>query len=156
MELRTDIDMSEEEFEGKPETILFLDAATHLSKFRRSFKFALNLPEKYPNMSVASSFFTDREKISKALEEGVLDYMKERALVFDLHPYLFDLATANMPVSRKAWLLEKLQEMERLRSEGGVAFLEYNSSKDETWKLHIVRRPEPAAIAKLRSWFRRR
>ncbi|MFQ5833249.1 MAG: hypothetical protein ACE5H4_11135 [Candidatus Thorarchaeota archaeon] len=155
VELRTDIDMSEEEFEGKPETILFLDAATHLSKFRRSFKFALNLPEKYPNMSVASSFFTDREKISKALEEGVLDYMKERALVFDLHPHLFDLATAKMPVSRKAWLLEKLQEMERLRSEGGVAFLEYDSSKDETWKLHVVRKPEPAAIAKLRSWFRR-
>lgn len=106
-------------------------------------------------MSVASSFFTDREKISKALEEGVLDYMKERALVFDLHPHLFDLATAKMPVSRKAWLLEKLQEMERLRSEGGVAFLEYDSSKDETWKLHVVRKPEPAAIAKLRSWFRR-
>ncbi|MHA2178829.1 MAG: hypothetical protein ACXAAK_10815 [Candidatus Thorarchaeota archaeon] len=85
------IDISEDHFEGKPETILFLDAATHLSKFNRSFKFALNLPEKYPNMSVAASFFTDREKITKALQEGVLDYMKEQALIFDLHPALFDM-----------------------------------------------------------------
>ncbi|MHA2379253.1 MAG: hypothetical protein ACXADO_06495 [Candidatus Thorarchaeota archaeon] len=156
IEIQTEIDVSQEEFEGKPETVLFLDAATHLSKFTNSFKFALNLPEKYPNMSVAASFFSDREKISKALEEGVLDYMRERALVFDLHPYLFDLGTAKMPVSRKAWLLEKLQEMERLRREGGVAFLEYDSFKDDRWELHVVERPEPAAIAKLRSWFRRR
>ncbi len=155
-EIHTDIEVSQEEFEGKPETLLFLDAATHLSKFTKSFKFALNLPEKYPNMSVAASFFTDREKISNALEEGVLDYMRERALVFDLHPQLFDLATARLPVSRKAWLLEKLQEMERLRREGGVAFLEYDSSKEDRWTLHVVERPEPAAIAKLRSWFQRR
>ncbi|MFW9968491.1 MAG: hypothetical protein ACFFEA_15190, partial [Candidatus Thorarchaeota archaeon] len=151
-----DVDMSDEEFEGKPETILILDAATHLSKFRRSFKFAINLPEKYPNMSVAASFFTDREKISKTLEEGALDYLSERALVFDLHPYLFDLATARMPVSRKAWLLSKLQEMEHLRSKGSVAFLEFDGSEKDLWKLHEVEKPEPAAIAKLRSWFRKR
>ncbi|MBE0525438.1 MAG: hypothetical protein IH631_00745, partial [Candidatus Thorarchaeota archaeon] len=83
-----DIEISEDEFEGKPETLLFLDAATHLSKFNRSFKFALNIPEKFPNMSVAASFFTDREKISTALQEGVLEYMKEKALIFDLHPAL--------------------------------------------------------------------
>jgi hypothetical protein len=156
LEMRTDVEMSEEEFEGKPDTILILDAATHLSKFRRSFKFAMNLPEKYPNMSVAASFFTDREKISKTLQDGALEYLSERALVFDIHPYLFDLATARMPVSRKAWLLSKLQEMELLRSEGGVAFLEFDGSEKDLWKLHEVERPEPAAIAKLRSWFRKR
>ena len=156
LEMRTDVDISDEEFEGKPETILILDAATHLSKFRKSFNFAINLPEKYPNMSVAASFFTDREKISKTLEEGALDYLSERALVFDLHPYLFDLATARMPVSRKAWLLSKLQEMEYLRSKGSVAFLEFDGSEKDLWKLHEVEKPEPAAIAKLRSWFRKR
>ncbi|TFG32420.1 hypothetical protein EU527_10085 [Candidatus Thorarchaeota archaeon] len=147
------VDISEDEYEGKPETILFLDAATHLSKFNRSFKFALNLPEKFPNMSVAASFFTDREKIGPALQDGVLEYMKERALIFDLHPALFDQTTARMPISRKAWLNGQLQEMERIRSEGEVAFLEYTSSQDRCWALHVVEKPESEALAKIRRWF---
>ena len=149
------LDISEDEFEGKPETILFLDAATHLSKFNRSFKFALNIPEKYPNMSVAASFFTDREKISQALQEGVLEYMKEHALIFDLHPALFDMATARMPVSKKAWLNGRLQEMEKIRSDGEVAFLEFSSSEQPDWTLRVVDKPESEALAKIRSWFRR-
>ncbi len=152
---KTTIDISEDHFEGKPETILFLDAATHLSKFNKSFKFALNLPEKYPNMSVAASFFTDREKISQALQEGVLDYVKERALIFDLHPTLFDMVTARMPVSKKAWLNGRLQEMERVRSEGEVAFLQFSSTDTQRWSLHVVKKPESEALAKIRSWFRR-
>jgi len=149
----TDIDISEDEFEGKPETVLFLDAATHLSKFNRSFKFALNIPEKFPNMSVAASFFTDREKISTALQEGVLEYMKERALIFDLHPALFDRATARMPVSRKAWLIGELQKMERIRSGGEVAFLEYVSDADRKWNLRVVEKPEIEALTRIRRWF---
>jgi hypothetical protein len=151
----TEIDIPEDKFEGKPETLLFLDAATHLSKFRESFKFAINLPEKHPNISVAASFFTDREKVSNTLEKGVLDYMSEHALVFDLHPGLFDRATFNMPVSKKAWLLARLQQMEKIRSEGEVAFLEYDHSRTDRWEMHRVERPEPAAITKLKSWFRR-
>ena len=149
------IDMSEDHFEGKPETILFLDAATHLSKFNRSFKFALNLPEKYPNMSVAASFFTDREKISPALQEGVLDYVKEQALIFDLHPALFDMVTARMPVSKKAWLNGRLQDMERIRSEGEVAFLEFSRTDSPQWALRVVEKPELEALARIRSWFKR-
>ncbi len=151
----SELDISEDVFEGKPETILFLDAATHLSKFNRSFKFALNIPEKYPNMSVGASFFTDREKISQALQEGVLEYMKERALIFDLHPALFDMATARMPVSKKAWLNGRLQEMEKVRSDGEVAFLEYSSTDDPKWALRVVEKPESDALMKIRSWFRR-
>jgi hypothetical protein len=146
--------VTEDIYEGKPQTILFLDAATHLSKFNRSFKFALNIPEKYTNMSVAASFFTDRDKITSALQEGVLDYMKERALIFDLHPQLFDLATARMPVSKKAWLNVQLQEMEKVRTDGEVAFLEYSEKDEESWKLHIVEKPESEALARIRSWFR--
>ncbi|MHA1963671.1 MAG: hypothetical protein ACXACG_07805 [Candidatus Thorarchaeota archaeon] len=149
------LEISEDEYEGKPETILFLDAATHLSKFNRSFKFALNIPEKYPNMSVAASFFTDREKISQALQEGVLEYMKERALIFDLHPALFDMTTARMPVSKKAWLNGRLQEMEKIRSDGEVAFLEFSSTDVPNWSLRVVDKPEIEALAKIRSWFRR-
>ena len=152
---KTAIDISEDHFEGKPETILFLDAATHLSKFNQSFKFALNLPEKYPNMSVAASFFTDREKISQALQEGVLDYMKEQALIFDLHPALFDVVTARMPVSKKAWLNGQLQQMERVRSDGEVAFLEFSSTDTPQWTLRVVDKPESEALTKIRSWFRR-
>ncbi len=147
------IDMSEDEFEGKPETILFLDAATHLSKFNRSFNFALNIPEKFPNMSVAASFFTDREKISSALQEGVLEYMKDRALIFDLHPSLFDMATIRMPVSRKAWLNGKLQEMEKIRSGGEVAFLEYCHDETPKWHLRVVEKPEMEALTRIRRWF---
>ncbi|KXH76300.1 MAG: hypothetical protein AM326_07410 [Candidatus Thorarchaeota archaeon SMTZ-45] len=156
-EIATDqhLEISEDEFEGKPETILFLDAATHLSKFNRSFKFALNIPEKYTNMSVAASFFTDREKISQALQEGVLEYMKERALIFDLHPALFDMATSRMPVSKKAWLIGRLQEMERIRSQGEVAFLEFSITDATNWALRVVEKPEMEALVKIRSWFRR-
>ncbi len=149
------LEISKDEFEGKPETILFLDAATHLSKFNRSFKFALNLPEKYTNMSVAASFFTDREKISQALQEGVLEYMRERALIFDLHPALFDMATSRMPVSKKAWLNGRLQEMEKIRSQGEVAFLEFSITDEKKWALRVVEKPEIEALAKIRSWFRR-
>ncbi len=152
---KAEIDISEDAFEGKPETILFLDAASHLSKFSKSFKFALNLPEKYPNMSVAASFFTDREKISQALQEGVLDYVKEQALIFDLHPALFDMVTARMPVSKKAWLNGRLQEMEKIRSDGEVAFLEFSSSGTPQWALRIVDKPESEALIKIRSWFKR-
>ncbi|MFW9769847.1 MAG: hypothetical protein ACFFEM_13575, partial [Candidatus Thorarchaeota archaeon] len=152
----TVVDMSVDTYEGKPETILFLDAATHLSKFTNSFKFALNIPEKYPNMSVAASFFTDREKISQSLQYGVLEYMKEQALIFDLHPELFDLATSRMPVSKKAWLTTQLQEMEKIRSEGEVAFLEYSITAEPSWSLRVVEKPESEALARIRSWFRRR
>ncbi|MFW9806750.1 MAG: hypothetical protein ACFFFK_08485 [Candidatus Thorarchaeota archaeon] len=149
------LEISTDEFEGKPETILVLDAATHLSKFNNSFKFALNLPEKYPNMSVAASFFTDREKISQSLQDGVLEYMKEFALIFDLHPALFDMATSRIPVSKKAWLNGQLQEMEKIRSAGQVAFLEYTSMEKPNWKLRVVEKPESEALAKIRGWFRR-
>ncbi|MHA1907635.1 MAG: hypothetical protein ACW98Y_10110 [Candidatus Thorarchaeota archaeon] len=156
-DITDDIEISEVEFEGKPETILFLDAATHLSKFRRSFKFALGIPEKYPNMSVAASFFTNRDAITKTLQEGVLEYMSERALVFDFHPTLFDIATSRMPISRKAWLQVRLQEMERLRSEGGVAFLEYYSpARPREWNLRVVEKPDISAVRRLRSWLRSR
>lgn len=149
------IDVSDDEFEGKPETILFLDAATHLSKFNNSFKFALDIPDKYPNMSIAASFFTDRERISESLQNGVLEYMQERALIFDLHPLLFDQATIRMPVSKKAWLNGRLQDMERIRSEGEVAFLEYTKHEPIQWHLRVVQKPEMEALARIRSWFRR-
>jgi hypothetical protein len=143
----------EDIFEGKPETLLFLDAATHLSKFKRSFKFALNIPEKYPNVSVAASFFTDRETISPTLEEGILEYMTERALVFDFQPTLFDTATSRMPISRKAWLQGQLQEMERIRSSGEVAFLEYYKPARNKWTLRVVEKPDFGAIRRIRKWF---
>ncbi len=156
-EMVQNIEISDDEFEGKPETVLFLDAATHLSKFRRSFKFALGIPDKYPNVSVAASFFTNRDTISDTLQGGVLEYMSERALVFDLHPQLFDLATSKMPISKKAWLQVRLQEMDRVRTDGNVAFLEYYApEKKQPWVLRIVEKPDLGAIRKLREWFRKR
>ncbi|MHA1480636.1 MAG: hypothetical protein ACTSQZ_04345 [Candidatus Thorarchaeota archaeon] len=154
-EIDSNVDISDEEFEGKPEAVLFLDAATHLSKFRRSFKFALNIPDRYPNLSVAASFFTNREVISETLKNGILEYMSERALVFDFHPTLFDVATSRMPISKKAWLQGQLQEMERIRSEGGVAFLEYYQPAKNSWALREVEKPDIGAVRKLRSWLRR-
>ncbi|MEM2143319.1 MAG: hypothetical protein QXQ81_08690 [Candidatus Thorarchaeota archaeon] len=141
------------DFEGLPKVVLFLDAATHLSKFNRSFKFALNLPERFPNMSVAASFFTERDKISKALEDGVVEYMSERALVFDLHPHLFDDVTGNIPVSLKAWLIGELQKMEQIHSQGGVAFLEYYAPEKRKWTLRVVEKPTPAVVREIRRWF---
>jgi len=153
-EMIKDIEISSDDFEGKPETILFLDAATHLSKFKRSFKFALGIPDKYPNVSVAASFFTSKDKISSILQDGVLEYMSERAFVFDLHPKLFDDVTSKMPISKKAWLQVRFQEMDRIRTEGNVAFLEYYSSAErEKWVLRVVEKPDLGAVRKLREWF---
>ncbi|TFF91129.1 hypothetical protein EU545_05475 [Candidatus Thorarchaeota archaeon] len=155
-EFKADLDISEDEFEGKPETILFIDAATHLSKFNRSFQFALNIPEKYRNMSVAASFYTNRDNISDALTEGVVEYMSERALVFDLHPDLFDLTTSNVPITRKAWLMGRLQEMEKMKDEGGSAFLEYYEPDEHKWKLHILKKPEKGVLGEIMGWLRRK
>ncbi|NWF95488.1 MAG: hypothetical protein HXY34_05060 [Candidatus Thorarchaeota archaeon] len=156
VELSTDVEMSSQEFEGKPETVLFLDAATHLSKFNRSFKFSLKIPERHPNMSVAASFFTQREKISQALRDAVVEYMSDRALVFDLHPDLFDAVTANIPISTKAWLMGQLQEMERIHAAGGVAFLEYYAPQKNKWTLRSVDKPDPKVIREIRGWFRKK
>ena len=153
LELEQQIEMAEDEFEGKPETVFFLDAATHLSKFKRSFRFAVNIPDKYPNLSVAASFYTNRDNFSDTLKNGILEYMSERALVFDLHPALFDAATCSIPISRKAWLQTRLQEMEKLRSEGGVAFLEYYSQTTPKWTLRVVEKPDIGAIKRIRKWF---
>jgi hypothetical protein len=153
LKLEQEVEMVEDEFEGKPETVFFLDAATHLSKFKRSFKFALNIPEKYPNLVVAASFYTNRENFSETLKNGILEYMSDRALVFDLHPSLFDAATYNIPISRKAWLQTRLQEMEKLRSEGGVAFLEYYAQTNPKWALRVVEKPDIGAIKRIRKWF---
>ncbi|MFW9918590.1 MAG: hypothetical protein ACFFED_03255 [Candidatus Thorarchaeota archaeon] len=153
-EMVKNIEISDDEFEGKPETVLFLDAATHLSKFQRSFKFALGIPDKYPNVSVAASFFTNKDKITDTLQNGVIEYMSERALVFDLHPTLFDIATSKMPISKKAWLQVRLQEMDRVRTEGNVAFLEYYApEKKQQWNLRIVEKPDLSAVRKIREWF---
>ncbi|TXT55924.1 MAG: hypothetical protein BAJATHORv1_30307 [Candidatus Thorarchaeota archaeon] len=154
-EMETDIEMTEADYDGKPETILFLDAATHLSKFVRSFKFALGLPDRYPNLSVSASFYTDKENISDSLEEGVLEYMKERALVFDLHPEIFDDVTARLPITRKAWLMGRLQLMEQIRNEGELAVLEYYPSEYPKWSLRRVDKPESKVVREIRSWFRR-
>ncbi|MHA1771599.1 MAG: hypothetical protein ACTSYL_05310 [Candidatus Thorarchaeota archaeon] len=154
--LRPEIDISEQEYEGKPETILFLDAATHLSKFTRSFNFALGIPDRYPNITVSASFFTDIDPISDTLRRGVIEYMSDRALVFDMHPHLFDDVTANIPITRKAWLLDRLQELERARRGGGVGFLEYYASAKELWKLHLVEKPEKGIIGEIRGWFHRK
>ncbi len=153
---RPAIEVSTDEFEGKPETIIFLDAATHLSKFSRSFEFALGIPDRFPNISIAASFFTDRETISDTLRRGVTEYMKDRALVFDLHPHLFDEVTANIPITRKAWLLARLQELERVRREGGVGFLEYYEADKDLWKLHLVEKPETGILGEVRGWFKRK
>jgi hypothetical protein len=58
-----------------------------------------------------------------------------------------------MPVSRKAWLNGKLQEMERIRSEGEVAFLEYVGDDKTKWNLRVVEKPETQALARIRRWF---
>ena len=95
------------------------------------------------------------EKISKSLQEGILEYMSERALVFDFHPMLFDAATSRIPISKKAWLQGKLQEMEKLRSEGGVALLEYSKSAKDQWALRVVEKPDIEVVRKIRGWLRR-
>ncbi|MHA2178828.1 MAG: hypothetical protein ACXAAK_10810 [Candidatus Thorarchaeota archaeon] len=45
--------------------------------------------------------------------------------------------------------------MEKIRSKGEVAFLEYSSTDTPQWALRIVDKPESEALTKIRSWFRR-
>ncbi|MGY5876818.1 MAG: hypothetical protein RTU30_13800 [Candidatus Thorarchaeota archaeon] len=126
------------EFEGKPRTSIFIDAATHLSKFRRSFRFALGIPDTYPNISLAASFFTNKENLSKTLAEGVIEYASERAVLFDLHPNLFDLITSRTPVSEKAWLQGQLKEIERNRRDGNLSFLDFMIGRTSPWMCHTI------------------
>jgi hypothetical protein len=123
------------EFEGKPKIALFLDSATHLSKFNKSFKFALKLPEKYPNISVVAGFYTSRESSNNTLQQGVIEFIDEHAYVFDLHPNLFDIVTSNIPISEKARLHGHLQEMSKIREDSELAFLEFIKERERNWRL---------------------
>ncbi len=142
-------------FDGLPQIVMFLDEATHLSKFSRSFNFAIDLPERYPNISVAASFFTETDQTRPHLREGVIKYLSERALVFDLHPHLFDEVTGNIPVSVKAWLIGELQKMEQIHTSGRIAFLEYYSKDIKKWTLRVVDRPEALPVRTIRGLLRR-
>jgi hypothetical protein len=124
-----------DEFEGKPKTTLYIDSATHLSKFKKSFRFALRLPEKYPNIKVAAGFYTSKDSLNKTLQDGVLEFIGEQAYVFDLHPTLFDIVTMNLPISQKARLQGYLQEISVLRENKELTLLEFISSNDLNWRL---------------------
>ncbi|MGY5852119.1 MAG: hypothetical protein RTU92_00975, partial [Candidatus Thorarchaeota archaeon] len=142
------------EFEGKPHAAIFIDAATHLSKFRKSFKLALSIPETYPNIALAASFFTNRENLSKTLAEGVVEYASERAVIFDLHPNLFDLITSRTPVSVKAWLQGQLREIERNRRGGKLSFLDYKVGRTSPWMCHTIGETRIGFISGLMQRFR--
>ncbi|RDE15512.1 MAG: hypothetical protein C4K49_06090 [Candidatus Thorarchaeota archaeon] len=145
----------DDSFGGKPRVIILLDAATHLSNFERSFRSVLRIPERFPNMSVAASFFTNRETMTIALQEGVLEYISNRALVMDLNPALFEAATSKLPVSKKAWLEGRLREMAGITSNGGAAFLEYYASADEPWALRVLKKPRLGLAKRVFHWLGR-
>jgi len=145
----------DDSFGGKPKVMILLDAATHLSNFERSFGSVLRIPERFPNMSVAASFFTNRETMSIALQEGVLEYMGDRALVMDLNPALFDAVTSKLPVSKKAWLEGRLREMAGITFDRGAAFLEYYASADEPWALRVLKKPKSGLAKTVRRWLGR-
>ncbi len=145
----------DDSFGGKPKAIILLDAATHLSSFKRSFKSVLRIPERFPNMSVAASFFTNKETIGNALQEGVLEYMGDRALVMDLNPAQFEAVTSKLPMTKKAWLEDRLREMAGMTSEGGGAFLEYYASADEPWALRVLKKPKSSLAKTVRRWLGR-
>jgi hypothetical protein len=134
-----------DEFEGKPMTTLLLDSATHLSKFKRSFRFALRLPEKYPNIRVAAGFYTSKDSINKTLQDGVLEFISEHAYIFDLHPALFDLVTMNIPISQKARIQGYLQEISTIRENRELTFLGFDHSNDSNWRL-LTSKKEPEHI----------
>jgi hypothetical protein len=106
-------------------------------------------------MSVAASFFTNRETMSIALQEGVLEYMGDRALVMDLNPALFDAVTSKLPVSKKAWLEGRLREMAGITFDRGAAFLEYYASADEPWALRVLKKPKSGLAKTVRRWLGR-
>ena len=139
----------------KPEIAFFIDGATHLSKLSKSFASILNFPDKYSNISIAASFFTDRESLSDPFERSATECIKEWAFIFDLHPRLFDLATSKMPISEKAWLNSQLQVLKRIRSDSGVAFLEYLNINKGEWRLHSLGKPKRSFVDGIKSIFRR-
>ena len=43
--------------------------------------------------------------------------------------------------------------MERIRSEGQVAFLEYYTSAKDSWTLRVVKEPDLGAVKRIRRWW---
>jgi len=144
-----------QDFEGKPRMNIFLDSATYLSKLSKSFEFALSIPETYTNTSLATYFFTELEEVPEQVQDAVLKFISEKALIFDLHPTLFDLASEGMPVTKKVWLESIFKQMEEKRRKNSLGFLEYDKSLESEWRLHELHRPEPKIVSDIKGWFRR-
>ncbi|MBD3159066.1 MAG: hypothetical protein GF309_09785 [Candidatus Lokiarchaeota archaeon] len=160
MEVAQGIDEEEappdsQDFEGKPRINIFLDSATYLSKLSKSFEFVLSIPETYTNTSLATYFFTDLEEIPEQVQDAVLRFISEKALIFDLHPTLFDLASEGMPVTKKVWLESIFKQIEEKRHKDSLGFLEYNKNLESEWRLHELHKPEPKIVSDIKGWFSR-
>ncbi|MFO7836271.1 MAG: hypothetical protein R6V83_06435 [Candidatus Thorarchaeota archaeon] len=143
------------DFQDKPQISIFLDSATYLSKLSKSFEFALSIPETYTNTSLAAYFFTDLQEVSEPVRDAVLKFISEKALVFDLHPVLFDLASDGMPITRKVWLESIFRQIEEKRHKDRLGFLEYDISLEDNWRVHELQRPEPKIVSDIKGWFGR-
>ncbi len=133
-----------------PALSVLLTSVTALSRFERSLTATLAAPEHYTNISVAASFHTGTLVASETLRDRVVEFLSEYALVFDLHPTLFDLATAQVPITTKARLLSLLAEMDRARQSGALSAIVY-CSHDGTWTPLDIHRPPQGLLDRLRA-----
>lgn len=142
-----------EEKAKKPEVLIFMDFGTHLSNFRTSFQYMLKAPDKFANISLSASFYTDHRRVKEILGEATQKFINTRAIIFDLHPTLFDLVTTKTPVTTKAWLQDCLRKMKTIQSKDAIAFLEYNSLEKDNWQMRSSLRIQKGIIARIRGLF---
>ncbi|MGD2072785.1 MAG: hypothetical protein PVG65_04785, partial [Candidatus Thorarchaeota archaeon] len=133
---------------------LFLDYGTHFSNFKTSFQYLLKEPDKYANISLSVAFHTNHKREENLLTDAIVKFADTRAIVFDLHPTLFDLVTAKTPVTTKAWLQNCLRGIKAAQQHNAIAFLEYNSLETEHWKLRSSLKHRRGVIGKIRKWIK--
>ena len=137
-----------------PEVLIFMDFGTHLANFKTSFQYILKSPDKYANISLTSSFYTDHKRVKVILGDAVQKFINPRAIIFDLHPTLFDQVTTKTPITTKAWLQDCLRKMRSAQSQNAIAFLEYNSLEENNWQMRSTFKSQSGVIARFRRLFK--
>jgi hypothetical protein len=138
----------------QPEVILFMDFGTHLANFRTSFQYILKSPDKYANISLSSSFYTNHQRVKGILSDAIQKFINSRAIIFDLHPALFDQVTTKTPITTKVWLQDCLHKMKTVQSHNAIAFLEYNSLEEENWQMRTTHKSQRDILARVRKLFK--
>jgi hypothetical protein len=151
-DIKRETETTRDLFKKVSNILLFIDFGTHFSNFKTSFQHLLKAPDRFTNVSLSASFYTEHRRAKEALGDAIQKFINTRAIVFDLHPALFDLVTMQTPVTTKAWVQSCLREIKAAQSHNALAFLEYSSLEPDRWIMRSS--AKRGVLTRIRRWYK--